>query len=184
MKKRVYVQLFFLGMLALTAHSYGQKQLMEWPESYLRENIAFTDFRGREISSTSFVYELKVTDFKKTVPLPAGFGLNGKVFSDDGQGNDKVRGDGIYTSHETFLSSAANAKIRAESLSIVDQSFRHGVSLRQAQTESSVEDVGPGIKCKFRKCGCPCTNGKTCYACKWWGWQCVEIVECEVEIGF
>lgn len=190
MRKKIFVQLFFLGMMALTADSFGQKQLMEWSENYLQENISFTDLKSREVTATTVVYEVRVTDHRKLLPLPVGFGFNGKVFADNGRGYDRVSGDGIYTTMEAYPVTAGSARLKQNPVSIIDQSFKYNnsVSMKQAGESGSdgVLDDGPGIKikCKFKKCGCPCTNGKTCTACEWWGWQCIMIESCEVEVAF
>jgi len=182
MNNRLFLILMFFGLMISSAVN-AQKQAIEWSETYLRENIAFTNITGRSISAQDFVYEMKVTDFKKTIPLPTGFGLNGKVFSDNGQGFDLVKGDGIYTSHEAYQMDASNARVRQQPQTVFDESFKYGSTLKQA-AGGSTDVSGPGISCKIRKCGCPCSNGSTCPACEWWGWQCLQLYDCVVTIGF
>ena len=181
MKNKFLLSLVVFGVL-ISSFAQGQRQPTEWSETYLRENIALSNITGRAISAQDFVYEMKVTDFKKTIPLPEGFGLNGKVFSDNGQGFDLVKGDGIYTSHESYRMDASNVKVRQQPQTVFDESFKHKSSLRQGGSSTDVS--GPGISCKIRKCGCPCSNGNTCPACEWWGWQCLQLYDCVVTIGF
>lgn len=182
MKHRYLVPLVFVSLIICSIGS-AQRKTVEWSETYLRENIALTNITGRSISAVDFVYEITVKDFKKTIPLPEGFGLNGKVFSDNGQGFDLVKNDGIYTSHESYKMDASNAKVRQQPQTVFDESFRYGASLKQAGA-AGTDVSGPGISCKIRKCGCPCSNGGTCPACEWWGWQCLQLYDCVVTIGF
>ncbi len=182
MKKQFITQWYFASLLLLASQLQAQKQSVEWSETYIRENVAFTSIKGRSVSVENFVYEIKVTDFNKSISMPVGFGLNGIVFSDDGLGNDLVKGDGVYTSREQVKATEGNARVLERSYSFHDESFKYTAAFRQAGESGGTEVSGPGIKCKFRKCGCPCRSGYTCRACEWWGWQCWEVYDCEISL--
>jgi len=181
MKKGILSGLCAVGFILLMANARSQKQAIEWTEAYIRENVAFTNISGRAVSADKFVYEIEVADFKKTVPMPPGFGLNGIVFADNGLGNDLVKGDGIYTSDDLFQMTAERSSLIQKNYSVYDEAFLFEQNLKEAGSETEVS--GPGIKCKIRKCGCPCRNGYSCRACEWWGWQCLQLYDCEVSLS-
>jgi hypothetical protein len=114
--------------------------------------------------------------------MPAGFGLNGIVLTDNGLGYDLVKGDGIFTSDEMFTVTPERSRTISNNYTVFDERFVHTEDLRSSG-ESGSEVSGPGIKCKIRKCGCPCRAGYSCRACEWWGWQCLELYDCEVSIS-
>lgn len=172
----------FLGMMLSFFFAAAGAQKLEQrdiSEQYLQQNIAMTKISAKAINSTSYAAEITLTDFAKTTALPVGFGFQGLVYADDGQGYDKIRGDGLYTAKS--LSKFTNGYVKTKELNkvIYDESFSYSQNLEKDQNLAGKV----GIKCKFKKCGCPCSDGGTCPACTWWGWSCWEIVDCEVEIS-
>ena len=148
------------------------------------EHVAFTGFFTRNLSSGVYVREIKLVDFSGGRILPVGFGVLGTTFADNGQGNDLVAGDGLYTSTDTYAITAAKAgnpvdvSVSASNQIVVDESFQH-----DSQLESDEYRVKVKVKCKIKKCRCPCGN-MTCPACEWWGWSCIEWEWCEIEVEF
>ena len=60
------------------------------------------DARVRSVDKEHYVKELILIDFKKTIALPEAFESFDSPFIDNGNGFDKVAGDGVYTS-STFI---------------------------------------------------------------------------------
>ena len=153
-------------------------------DDYLNQNIAFTKIEKRSLETGLYFVEITVKDFNKSAILPLGFGLKGLAFSDNGKQNDLKAGDGIYTSTTALNFSGKESDILGRQ--IVGSSFKYynelytNFSSYQSNTLLQDSQVNRIIKCKFRKCGCPCPSG-SCPACDWFGWQCWEIIECEVE---
>jgi hypothetical protein len=163
-------------MFLVALKSQAQKQIGEWTEEYLKQNIALTKIKARVVSPDFYVCEITITDFNKKLPLPEGFGMKGLVFSDNGTGNDLVKGDRVYSSTEQIKFLNGQPKILEKKSIYYDENFQYKPSL------DSDNGSQTKIGCKFRKCGCPCRAGYTCRACEWCGWQCWEVYECEFAI--
>lgn len=146
-------------------------------ERYLQENVAFTDLEAVKTQGGMFYYQLKLRDFGNSLKAPDGFGLNGYTFMDNGEGNDKVKGDGIYAANETKSTKLLLRKpIRKRAF--VDSKFKHMNSLTAVVGDSS----NIGISCTIVPCGCPCPP-VSCAACTMFGWSCWTVTSCEIDIG-
>lgn len=138
------------------------------------ENVAITNIIAVEQEAKTFYYELTIEDFSGKEILPKGFGLAGYTFADNGEFNDKTKGDGIYSSIET--KSLNYLKSNPIKYTIVhDQSFKF-MSQLLSNGKRAI------ISCTFVPCGCPCSNGINCGACAQFGWTCWRLTECD--IGF
>ena len=166
MKKYICI----LGLLLFSTSLFAQKESNEWTEEYIKHNIAFTNITARVISSDLYVCEIRVTDYSKSLPMPDGFGLNKVTFSDNGEGNDLVKGDGVYSSMDPIKFLNGKPDVLTKGYNIFDENYKG-----KFQTGVSTEGFG----CKIRKCGCPCPT-YTCRACEWWGWSCMELYDCEI----
>lgn len=158
----------FIGVLSLLINV---QEVESQNSDYLKSNVAISRVDLINKSSSVLYYELELTDFSGTQPLPKGFGLNGFTFTDDGKYNDRVPNDGIYSSKETISSSQAPAKRSSKDIYYDETSFVHKLALK---TGKGMKGVG----CEFEPCGCPCGEF-TCLACEWWGWSCWKITKCE-----
>ena len=65
------------------------------------KSLCIYDARIRSIDEKKYVKEALLVDFEK-VDLPESISLKNCFMVDNGEGNDKVAGDGIYTSTEIF----------------------------------------------------------------------------------
>jgi len=133
------------------------------------ENIAFTNLNKLKLNETEFVYELTFQNFGESDILPEGFGFNNLTIMDNGEGNDRIANDGIYTSLEQFSIAELGLKVQFEP--ICDEKFKH-----KKEIGISNEKI---LSCEFQPCGCPCSDG-TCPACTNFGWSCWELISCTV----
>ena len=155
-------------LLLISSISFGQKG-----DSFF-ENVAITDINTVDNGDNTFYYTITLKDFSKLEALPSGLGLNGYIFMDNGQFNDAKANDGIYSSKEhkplSWLTShPINKKV------FYDQEFKY---------QNSLQRSARGLSCKFERCGCPCSNGYSCPACDWHGFNCWIITECQIGIDF
>jgi hypothetical protein len=161
----------FIGLLLSSITLFAQNGSKKWTEEYIQQNIAFTKFTARVVTSDFYVCEITVTDINKSIPMPEGFGLNDVSYADNGVGNDLIKGDGVYSSVDQIKFLNGRPKILTKDYKIFDQNYKG-----KAEMNSVISD---GIGCKIRRCGCPCPTF-TCRACHWWGWDCLEVYECEI----
>ncbi len=173
--------LFLWGVLFLTGFSYAQDS--KDPDfTRFRENVAIYGTFTRNLDAKTYVKEIKLVSFSADYKLPEGFGIKGVTVSDDGRQYDLVAGDGIYTSVEKYeitekqAGNPVGVSVPVTDKIIVDLSFKQEVQLNEV-----VNDFKIKIKCKFSKCGCPCQTF-TCYACIHYGWSCIAVEYCEVEV--
>lgn len=166
-------------------------------EAYFNEHVAFVEFGRRSVSLTKFVKTIELKAFYQPERLPQSFNLDGVTYMDNGQVNDLVSGDGIYTTGATYEKSVENALLGGKvyersNLAVVDPQFQHrselALYLNGTGDEGPVGDPtglskdGPTVKAsidcdvKFGTCGC--------YADEW-GWCdccCVTFYNCKVHI--
>ena len=69
---------------------------------FFRKHMAVVDARVRSLSSEKFVREIYLANFSEESWSKNKIGLGGYPFSDDGEGNDLIANDGIYTSLEEY----------------------------------------------------------------------------------
>ena len=98
---------------------------------YWANNVAILDMRIRTVSATVYTREIVIRDFDGTIELVAGFGFGPDFFADDGQGNDLVAGDGVFSSERCYPHNPAmpfvalNAVTSALETIILDTQFQH-----------------------------------------------------------
>ncbi len=171
------LSLIFSIMLLLTiCNAYADDKV----EDYFKRNIAITDVKARNVGIDKFVIEMSLIDFNKSSSLPEGFGFNHNItYADNGKEYDLIKGDGIYTSIQTFsfeeLIKMGGTKISGDPKFYIDEKFQYIAEIEQKPT------FGIRIKCEFELC-CPCVGG-SCPACDWFGWKCWNAKKCEVEIN-
>lgn len=175
MKKILLGMMLSFFCVAASAQKVQQRDITQ---EYLQQNIAFTKIAAKGVSSTTYATEITLTDFSKTSSLPTGFGFKGQVFGDDGQGYDKIRGDGVYTSKSLSKFTNGYVESKVSNQIFYDESFSFKDEVQKDESLAGKVKIG----CKFKKCGCPCTSGGTCIACTSWGWSCWEITECEITL--
>jgi len=174
MKKIILGLLLMLGL----CNAFAQTEAGSL-QSYLEENVAITSSKARIISKTEYVVELTLKDFQNTGGLPTGFGLEEKVFSDDGRGYDIRRSDGIYTTKSKYTFKSHDRSNLESNKVIHDENFKHKVELdADPDLQSRVKFV-----CKFGRIGCPPPVGN-CTACVQFGWQCWGLLYCELILEF
>lgn len=129
----------------------------------------FTPFQGKTALAQPMTIE--IVNYHPTKKLLPAYMINGIEYNDNGKYNDKVAGDGIFTSVRNVtvkgLPKGTSKKYNASS------SLRY-----QSANKSEI-----GIGCKVRTVTCPETN--------WWNscWPlsspctCVEFYDCEVTIS-
>lgn len=134
------------------------------------ENVAITDYHKLQISENEFVCELTFQNFGESKILPEGLGFNKLTLLDNGEDNDRIANDGIYTSSEKFSIEEYGHKVTFEPV-IDEKNFNH----KEGMSISNREPIG----CEFEPCGCPCDDG-SCPACNIFGWSCWEVVSCSI----
>lgn len=170
-----------MGALLLTVFSYAQ-DTKDPDFTGFRENVAMNGTFTRNLDAKTYVKEIKLVNFSATYKLPPGFGIKGVTVADDGQHYDLVAGDGIYTSVEKYeitekqANNPVGVSVPVTDKVIVDQSFKQDEKLKEVMNDFKIK-----IKCRFSKCGCPCQTF-TCNACIWFGWSCIAVEYCEVEV--
>lgn len=176
MKKLIFVALNFLLISSCFAQS---AEVDVVSEQYFNENIAITRIKARVLSNGTYVLELTLKDFNRSLRLPRGLGLNDFVLSDDGLKNDLVASDGVYSSTNALRFKNGQPSTLEKDYQITGARFRFTSAL---DLQTSVEKVKVG--CKMTKDGCPRPDGSSCYACIWFGWQCWSVTECNVDLEF
>jgi len=129
----------------------------------------FTPFQGRKVGARPITIE--IVNYHPTKKLLPAYMINGLEYCDNGKYNDKVAGDGIFTSVQNVtvknLPKGTGKKYTAS------PALKH-----QSANKSEIK-----FGCKVRTVTCPETN--------WWNscWPlsspctCVEFYDCEVEIS-
>lgn len=175
MKKIISGLVLLLGL----CNVFGQTDA-EISQAYLEKHLAITSIKARVLSNSEYVVEITLKDYAGTAVLPAGFGSGDRVYADDGRGYDLVRADGIFTTKEKYTFKTDDRTNLESDRVIYDPNFQH---------KSAVEgdpNLQAKIKftCKFAKVGCPPPNGGNCPACRYWGWSCWELQQCDVGVEF
>lgn len=90
------------GLVLLTAVAFESAAQENDTEAYYKQNLALVDARVRSINKEFFVKELLWVDFGKSGVVADTMDFQDEGFADDGQGNDPVKGDGVYTSLKQY----------------------------------------------------------------------------------
>lgn len=161
-------------------------------EQFFKQNMAIFDARVRSINENNYVRELYLPNFSAQAWEKNGVGYEGVLFRDNGEANDLVANDGIFTSTVTFAHdarfpyNAAKTLISVMERPVVSEEFVQqealnqlelSYDLRKNQAQSRVFE----ITCDVRIVPCPNTSW---YNTSLFGEPCVEFSNCSVTIGF
>lgn len=100
-------------------------------------DVAILDLRERTTSTKSFVLELVLRNYNPKAKLSTIYVVDGLNFYDNGKGDDKISGDGIYTSDKRgqYVKSVRQESIgdlrSRTKAAIFNPSFDHETSLRR-----------------------------------------------------
>lgn len=183
-------------MLILNLQTKAQTKDGDEITSYFKQNVAIVDARVRSVDREFYIKELLLLDFKKTAALIENFEFSGIVFTDNGQGYDKIAGDGIYTSAGKYPHSAkvpyrddpATRSVLENPL--VDADFVYEEELNDYL--SATGKIKVTIDCDVYVCSCEKCSCKTCWVAivgpaggvigivK----HCLKVMNCHVEISW
>jgi hypothetical protein len=134
------------------------------------------------------VLTLELVSFDENVPISSEYYIDGIQYTDDGQFNDSVAGDGIYTSIQIYLVSADFLELKnslGNAILHKGYNFKYEAELEKYLNAKFPEKASVKFGCKVRLVTCSETN--------WWNvcWPlpspctCVEFYDCytEIEIG-
>lgn len=158
------------------------------PENEIEDSLVFVQdlsFLNSKNKNDQHVLTIEILNFNSMYKLLPAYNIDGIEYCDNGKYNDKVAGDGIFTSvslHRVISGSSTYTRNIIKS-----PSFKYDSSLNDVIDDKYTSSNKTGIKfgCKVRIITCPDTN--------WWNscWplsspcSCVEFYDCEVgiEIG-
>lgn len=160
-------------------------------EQFLKENIAVYDARVRSLSNTEFVREVYLKNFSDKSWDKTSIGFTGYLFEDNGNGNDLVANDGIYTSIEVFtynniIKYDESMKIKSVMKNpIISPEFVQENALQDYSTEYKVrpQNLKAGgtatITCDVEFCSSGCIADWI-----WEGFGCICVSNCSVTVGW
>ncbi|NOU19653.1 MAG: hypothetical protein HOO91_19015 [Bacteroidales bacterium] len=162
-------------------------------EEFSKKNVAFYDARIRSINKTSYVRELYFKNFSDEPLRVQTTYFNEDIFVDNGQGNDLVANDGVFTSTEVF---SHDTRIPYDSFNsvrsvlkapVVHPNFQQSIKLAAHESNYSIRKR-PNNQ-KIMEVTCDITfGGGGCNACDWFGggWcnYCFRLSDCSITIGF
>ena len=166
--------------------------------AFFKKNMSIFDARVRTLNETSFVKELYLANFSDKSWDRNEIGFENIVFQDNGEGNDLVANDGIFTSIDEFnfnekISYNKNIEILSVmNTSIVSPEFRYLDKLNDLKLKykikkywsvddsftTSKDPVGT-ITCDVEICSSGCIADWI-----WDGFGCICVSNCSVTIGF
>lgn len=138
-----------------------------------------SEFMGKSILKKPLIIEL--VNFNSGRKLLPAYKINGVEYCDNGKHNDKVAGDGIFTSVSSYSVKGSAASLSARGAT--SNRFKYAQSLqsfRNGKYGSDQRDVG--LSCKIRLVTCAET---TWYNSCWplsSPCTCVEFYDCEVSL--
>lgn len=191
----------YLALLALVASTIffnscapeaeENKQIEASTEvEFISQNIAFFDARLRSMDETKYVKEIVLTNFGTEAWDKEAITYKSTVYTDNGEGFDLVKGDGVFTSEYTYMHDqkhpydAKHTVVSVMSQPLVHTTFQHQAALKTAgqqyelrQGDSKLIEVTCPVE--FGTCGCYADEWGLCNCC------CVTIHtdDCEVTIG-
>lgn len=112
-----------------------------------------------------------LVNFNKNYKLLPSYVLNGVEFTDDGKYNDKISGDGIYTSFELLKN--IQPKINITDYFFVSDNFQHNSAVSAAKVKVKV-----GCKIRYVRKGLTILGDNCATNCC----GCLEIYDCEASI--
>ncbi len=166
--------------------------------SFFKENMSIFDARVRTINESFFVKELYLANFSDRSWDKNEIGFDNTLFKDNGEGNDLVANDGIFTSVEEF---EFNNKIVYEkdievksvmNEMITSPEFKHAKKLNQLKADYQIHTIyetkdgltgrdGPKaeLSCDVEICSSGCIADWI-----WDGFGCVCVSNCSFTIGW
>jgi hypothetical protein len=143
-------------------------------------------------SKEAIIIEIK--NFNSDLVLKTQYYIDGIQYTDDGQFNDEIAGDGLFTSIQTYLSKNLKSGNNQDELNL-GQNFKFNNELKSflkekydynTTTNNSGKSVARKSKIKF---GCKVRTAE-CPETSWWNscWPlsspctCVEFYDCEASI--
>jgi hypothetical protein len=166
--------------------------------AFFKENMSIFDARVRTLNETSFVKELYLANFSDKSWDRNQIGFDNVVFQDNGEGNDLVANDGIFTSIKKFnFNEKVIYRKGIKTLSVMDvivtsPEFKYSKKLNdlkskyEIQTVSSLENnfaskAGPKaeLTCDVEICSSGCIADWI-----WDGFGCICVSDCSVTIGW
>lgn len=126
---------------------------------------------GFKINESRYLLRIKIDQIDPSINFPSGLFFNGVEFKDNGLGNDKVKGDGIYTSIKEILIEEEKPNFRKlEKWVTLQNKTNPNLSCIGC---NSIDLAGPGEAC-LDEGTCPefdwwsnyfCVCGSDCYFC-------------------
>jgi len=155
------------------------------PDDKIEDSLVFIQdlsFLNSKNKRDQHVLTIQILNFNANYKLLPAYNIDGVEYCDNGKFNDKVAGDGIFTSvSEHRILSGSSTYITNV---IKSPSFKYNADFNKFIDTKYGSANKSGIKfgCKVRLIPCPETN--------WWNscWplsspcSCVEFYDCEVEI--
>lgn len=176
-------RLTILVMTALITFSCAKEDETKQIQPTFENSVAIVQ-NGLHKSKSNEIITLEIINFNDNYELADGYNIDGNKYSDDGEFNDQVAGDGIYTFIEDAENFNASKNISNTDLMInFGEDFQHRDKLNEYLNVAGFQKGGK-IGCSFRTTTCVETN--------WWNscWPlsspctCVEFYDCKVEISF
>jgi hypothetical protein len=166
---------------------------------FFKENMSIFDARVRTLDERTFVKELYLANFSQKSWNRNQIGFENMIFQDNGEGNDLVANDGIFTSARKFnFSNKVKYQKGVETFSVMDvivisPQFKHTKKLDELKSNYNVLSVNntsivtqslkPGPKAELTCDVEICSSG--CIAdWVWDGFGCICVSNCKVTIGW
>ncbi|QCE43054.1 hypothetical protein [Psychroserpens sp. NJDZ02] len=197
---------FAIIIISITLYSCSEDETVEQePQmteveslAFFKENISIFDARVRTLNETSFVKELYLANFSDKSWDRNQIGFDNIVFQDNGEGNDLVANDGIFTSVKKFnFNEKVTYRKDVKTLSVMDvivtaPEFKYSnklIDLKSKYEMQSISDLdnnsgekaGPKaeITCDVEICSSGCIADWI-----WDGFGCICVSDCSVTIGW
>ncbi|PCI31605.1 MAG: hypothetical protein COB60_11060 [Flavobacteriaceae bacterium] len=160
------------------------------------ESVAIIQYSNNILSKTKSSEEaiiIEIKNFNSDLVLKTEYYIDGIQYTDDGQFNDEIAGDGLFTSIQTYLSKnlkssntqdelnlGQNFKFNNELKSFLKKKYGYNTATNNFAKSTALAKIKFG--CKVRTVVCPETS--------WWNscWPlsspctCVEFYDCEASI--
>jgi hypothetical protein len=166
--------------------------------AFFKENMSIFDARVRTLNETSFVKELYLANFSDKSWDRNQIGFDNIAFQDNGEGNDLVANDGIFTSIKKFsfnekVAYRKNIKtLSVMNVTVTAPEFKHSKKLNELKSEYKIKTIasldnnvaakaGPNgsITCDVEICSSGCIADWI-----WDGFGCICVSNCSVTIGW
>jgi len=121
-----------------------------------------------------YAQTVEVKNFDPSLRMESTLSLNFVDFNDDGRGNDKVAGDGIYTSVKLYKQPVEEGLVFKSDL------FKYRKQLDALLNSNTTSKFSIKLSCKVRRVHSGYTILGTDCATHW----CVELYDCTVDVEF